>query len=436
MQATNMAMNGNSTGFQLKGAANFKRHNPKTDKFFVHRFHSVEFWCADATNTYKRFQHGLGMTLVARSDQSTGNSAFASYVLRSNELVFTFTAPYAKSVSQNSAPGCVPLPHYTVDDARAFIASHGLAVKALGLVVEDANVAFETSVQNGAIPATPPFTLQDKSSGLSQVVAEVKLYGDVVLRYISGNVVEVPYLVGYTPVTDTPPISYGLRRLDHAVGNVHNLCETMDYIMKFTGFHEFCEFTAEDVGTVDSGLNSVVLANNNEYVLMPVNEPTFNTPRKSQIQTFLEQNEGPGMQHLALKTDDIITTLTEMRKRSQNGGFDFMPRPSDKYYRDLPKKVGNSISPSLLAQCEDLGILVDKDECVCDRPTIFIEIIQRVGCMAGDVVSTTNTAKAVREGGGPADEPQAAGCGGFGKGNFHELFKRIEDYERTLNIGS
>jgi 4-hydroxyphenylpyruvate dioxygenase len=97
--------------------------------------------------------------------------------------------------------------------------------------------------------------------------------------------------------------------------------------------HEFAEFTAEDVGTVDSGLNSMVLANNSEYVLLPVNEPTFGTRRKSQIQTYLDHNKGPGVQHLALKTDDIFATMRRLRAQTDQGGLDFMPRSSPEYYK-------------------------------------------------------------------------------------------------------
>lgn len=193
---------------------------------------------------------------------------------------------------------------------------------------------------------------------------------------------------------DSFPLCYGLQRLDHAVGNTDNLLEAVNYIAGFTGFHEFAEFTAADVGTVDSGLNSMVLANNNEYVLLPVNEPTFGTKRyvwlsgvhrvctrvaprmgapslithhsKSQIQTYLEQNEGPGLQHLALKTDDIVTTMREMRQRSACGGFEFMPRASDEYYRKLPDKIGDALTPQQYEEIEQLGILADKDDQVCE----------------------------------------------------------------------
>ncbi|MCG8462780.1 MAG: hypothetical protein MI919_41370, partial [Holophagales bacterium] len=198
-------------------------------------------------------------------------------------------------------------------------------------------------------------------------------------------------------------------------------------------FHEFAEFTAEDVGTVDSGLNSIVLANNNEYVLLPINEPTFGTKRKSQIQTYLEQNEGAGLQHLALKTNDIFSCLRKMRAVSDRGGFEFMPRPSDEYYRKLPNRIGDSLTPEQYAAAEELGILVDKDDQgvllqiftkpVSDRATIFLEIIQRVGC------------EYVQKGkNGAATVMQKGGCGGFGKGNFTELFKSIENYERTLAV--
>lgn len=99
------------------------------------------------------------------------------------------------------------------------------------------------------------------------------------------------------------------------------------------GLHDFAEFTAEDVGTIDSGLNSLVLASNSEHVLLPLNEPTFGTRRQSQIQTYLEHNAGAGVQHIAIKTDDVFATLRAMRAATASGGMDFMPQPSDAYYR-------------------------------------------------------------------------------------------------------
>ncbi|EFJ46247.1 4-hydroxyphenylpyruvate dioxygenase [Volvox carteri f. nagariensis] len=423
---------GREGGVKLVGYHNFVRHNPRSDKFAVQKFHHIEFWCADATNTFKRFQHGLGMTLVAKSDQSTNNTLYASYVLRSNDLVFTFTAPYSRKCAAVSEG--TPLRHYRVDEAYDFVNCHGLGVKAVGLLVEDARAAYEVSVADGGKGVLAPQELTDEATGTTQTVAEVLLYGDVVLRYVSGSFTG-PFLAGYTPLPDSPAISYGLQRVDHAVGNTHELLKAVEYVMGFTGFHEFAEFVAEDVGTVDSGLNSMVLASNNEAVLLPINEPTFGTPRKSQIQTYLEQNEGPGLQHLALLTNDIFATLREMRARSDMGGFEFMPRPSDKYYRELPKKIGDTLTPMQYKEVEELGILVDRDDQgvllqiftkpLGDRPTVFIEVIQRVGCEREVKEPTT---------GAVVGTEQAAGCGGFGKGNFSELFKSIEDYERTLNV--
>ena len=203
----------------------------------------------------------------------------------------------------------------------------------------------------------------------------------------------------------------------------------IEYICGFSGFHEFAEFVSDDVGTVDSGLNSMVLANNSEMILLPVNEPTLGTKRKSQIQTYLEQNEGPGLQHLALKTDDIVATLREMRARSEFGGFEFMPNLGPEYYKDLPSRIGDALPAEKYKECEELGILVDIDDQgvllqiftkpLGDRPTVFIEIIERLCKIENE----------------PEQEgEEIGGCGGFGKGNFGALFKSIEVYETDLGI--
>ena len=182
---------------------------------------------------------------------------------------------------------------------------------------------------------------------------------------------------------------------------------------------------------VDSGLNSVVLASDSEAVLLPLNEPTEGK-RKSQIQTYLEQNEGPGLQHIAIKTDDIFETITKMRHAEDNfGGFELMVRPSDEYYRDLPSRLGNKLSLDQYERLEELGILADADEegvllqifpkPLGDRPTLFLEIIQRIGC----VIEQDEDTGRIKE---------RPGCGGFGQGNFRELFKAIEDHEKTLKV--
>jgi 4-hydroxyphenylpyruvate dioxygenase len=197
-----------------------------------------------------------------------------------------------------------------------------------GLEVDDAAKAYEQCISHGGQAALAPVRLRSPDGKGSMVVSEVRAYGDVVIRFVSREGgFDGPFLPTYRATPAPPrPLNYGIQRIDHAVGNVWDLVEALDYVAKMTGFHEFAEFTAEDVGTVESGLNSVVLANNDERVLLPLNEPTYGTKRKSQIQTYLEQNQGPGLQHLALNTADIFETVAKMREMAELGGFDFQER--------------------------------------------------------------------------------------------------------------
>ncbi|KAI3921475.1 hypothetical protein MKW98_013409 [Papaver atlanticum] len=416
--------------FKLVGYKNFIRQNPKSDKFVVKKFHHIEFWCSDATNTSRRFSWGLGMPIIAKSDLSTANYIHASYIINSGDLNFIFTAPYSKKISEmNNQENTASIPTFNHDKARDFSNTHGFGVRAIGIEVEDAVEAFNVSVENGGVGSAEPMEI-----GNGVYVSEIKMYGDVVLRFVSykqqpigSDYVLLPGFEKMNELSSFRGLDFGLKRLDHAVGNVWNLAESVAYVKSFTGFHEFAEFTAEDVGTAESGLNSAVLASNNEMVLLPMNEPVYGTKRKSQIQTYLEHNEGEGLQHLALVSGDIFMTLKEMRKRSSIGGFEFMPSPPPTYYKNLKSRVGDVLNDEEIKMCEELGILVDRDDQgvllqiftkpVGDRPTIFLEIIQRLGCMLKDEEGRTY---------------QKGGCGGFGKGNFSALFKSIEEYEKTL----
>lgn len=409
----------------LVGYDNFVRHNPMTDKFDVQRFDHIEYYCGDALTTYNRFRWGLGMNLVAKSDQSTGNQLYASYVCQSGEVKFIFTSPYGPPLE--GVPIKTPHPNYSQSQAHQFFQHHGLAVRAIGIRVADATIAYNNCVSSGAKGVTAPQILLDDRSGEELVMSEIWAYGDVVLRFVSGNF-NGSFLPNYEPLQVTKRLDFGMIRVDHIVGNVPSLFETTDYIMSSTGFHEFAEFVASDVGTLDSGLNSMVIASNNEMILMPINEPTFGTPRKSQIQTYLEMNGGAGVQHIAILTCDIFTTVQEMRQRTDFGGFDFMPAPSGQYYANLPNRIGDVLSPEQYKRVEELGLLADKDDQgtllqiftkpLGDRMTIFIEIIQRIGCDKDELGKQIE---------------QKAGCGGFGKGNFSELFKSIEEYEKLLD---
>lgn len=408
-----------------------KFQNPFSDLFTVEKFHHVEFWCGDASNSWRRFSWGLGMNLVAKSDQSTGNCTYCSYAIQSNDLLFSFTAPYSQKIDQSNSK--IPHPGFKAGEAKTFFEKHGLAVRAVALLVKDAEAAYKVAVENGGIGVLEPVvlgagrSLSGDTSGTMKM-AEVQLCGDLVLRLVSNHGFTGPYLPDFEPV-NSPPISYGIQRVDHAASNVASLADSMTYLGKFTGFHEFSEYTAEDLLLVSSGLNSLVVANNNETVLLSMNKPVFGTKTKSQIQTYLEQNEGPGMQHLALICDDIFSTLREMRMRTHLGGFDFMPRPPPTYYQHLPERIGSILTEEQFKECEELGVMVDKDDegvllqiftqPVGDRPTIFVELIQRVGCMQ----QASNNLQKVQKG----------GCGGFGKGNFAALFRSVEEYEKTLS---
>lgn len=464
-------------------------------------FHHVEFYTGDALMTAKRFELALGVPITCWSSLATGNDVCVTYGLEcgvdSNTDVrepgegvrFLITAPLSRAMqrdtssdkntnsessSKNGGAGSdvqmtapLPLPGYDTTAAHEFYSKHGLAVRAVGVEVKDAKVAYEAAVSNGAVGVMEPTFVQNfneqKQEGECQM-AEVSLYGDVVLRLVSfdGSSNEgttepstiqqptlkpfLPHLAPYPSYKPTKP-TYGLSRIDHTVGNIPNLKTTQEYIQKFTGYHPFAEFTPEDIGTVDSGLNSVVLASDNEAVLLPLNEPTQGK-RKSQIQTYLEQNEGPGLQHIAIKTNDIFDTISQMRHAEERyGGFELMVRPSDGYYRELPSRLGDKLTEDQYGRLEELGILADADEegvllqiftkPLGDRPTLFLEIIQRIGCVLEDAeLDLDESGQEGKSGSKNEKIKERPGCGGFGQGNFRELFKAIEDHEKTLKVWS
>eukprot|EP01031_Cornospumella_fuschlensis_P039529 gene39529-48126_t len=365
------------------------------------------------------------MHLTAKSDLSTGNSHHASYLLQSADVRMLFTAPYLSS-HQNHAEILatnaenyqshteVSLPGFDPRHCRAFFEQHGIAVKSIAIEVPNDD--------RGHVH-----------------MAAVQLYGDVTLRILNTRHFSGNFLPNFVDVLPAPQSCglFGIERIDHVVGNVPVLKEVVEYVQRITGFHEFAEFSAADVGTLDTGLNSVVLASAREHVLLPLNEPTYSktSGKRSQIATYLEQNQGPGVQHIALLTHDIFSTLREMRRMSERGGFEFLAPPPRSYYRQLPERLGPQglalLTPEQLQLAEEYGVLVDMEKednagrtglllqiftkPLGDRATIFIEIIQRIGCTE-------------------SNGEQLPGCGGFGKGNFKALFRSIEEYETALGI--
>lgn len=279
-----------------------------------------------------------------------------------------FTAPYLSDDKRSSSSSC---PSFSRQRAVDFHLSHGLGVCAVAIEVDDVASSFETLVANGGRPVCSPTVCVDEAGRGQAHWAEVELYGDVVLRLVNVDAFRGSFLPNYEDIK--PAVSslqntkdknrylgkFGLFRFDHIVGNLWSLQPRMQELMQQTGFHEFAEFVADDVGTVDSGLNSIVLANNNEMILLPLNEvthyfklrnnlseqPTFGTKRKSQIQTYLEQNAGPGVQHMALFSTDIFSTLNKMREA--NGGFDFLEPPHKDYYKNVRRRLGDALSEEI-----------------------------------------------------------------------------------------
>jgi 4-hydroxyphenylpyruvate dioxygenase len=406
---------------KLVGFDKFVRHNPRSDRFPILDFDHIEFWCGDATNTARRFATAFGLQMVAGTDIDNGNQRYTSYVLKGEDIRMVFTAPYWTESPTSKVTRVETFPEYSRERALDFVAKHGMAGRAIGLQVADATLAYERAVEHGAKGIQRATKLTDDNGTI--VYSEVEFYTDVVLRFVEGRkTYKGNFMPGYKDDNTRPTISYGLHRIDHIVSNTPCLTDITDHLEKILGFHEFGEFTAADVGTVDSGLNSMVMANNDETVLMPINEPTFGTRRKSQIQSFLEHNQGSGIQHIAISTPDILATMEKMSAMSKYGGVEFMPAPGASYYEDhVPKKMGNLVSKELIDKCRAYGILIDRDEeggllqiftkPLLDRPTLFVEIIQRVGCPL-------------------PDGRQKPACGGFGKGNFGALFKSIEDFEK------
>ncbi|KAI3850724.1 hypothetical protein MKW98_030784 [Papaver atlanticum] len=365
MQKRKHNNHGGDESLKLVGHENFTRTNPRSDKFHVKKFHHVEFWCSDAINVAQRFSYGLGIQITEKSDLSTGNMVHASYLLHSRDLNILFTAPYSPSVAEIlacTANSTASIPTFNHTMARSFSTSHGLGVRAIAIEVDDAESAFNISISCCARPSHPPMEIND---GI--IISEIQLYGDVVLRYISfkNSNLGLSFLPGFKGayICTVDLEDFGIRRLDHVAGNVTNLPEVVKYVKMFSGFHEFSQFTIDDLtGVIESGLNSAVLANNGESVLLNITEPVYGTERKSQIQTYLEHNQGEGVGHMAFASEDIFTTLKEMKKRSRHG-FEFMPPPPPTYYETLKHRIGDNIlKDEQIKECEELGILEDKDD--------------------------------------------------------------------------
>lgn len=342
----------------------------------------IEFYVGNAKQAAYYYRTAFGFQLTAYAGLETGVRDRASYVLQQGKIRFVLTTPYH--------------PNNPIAD---HIYTHGDGVKVLALWVDDARKAWEETTKRGAISVQEPTTLRDDNGEV--VVATIKTYGDTVHTFVERKNYRGVFMPGYVPVeTAYNPAPVGLKYVDHCVGNVElgKMNEWVKFYEDVLGFKLLITFDDKDISTEYSALMSKVVSNGTGYVKFPINEPAQGR-RKSQIDEFLEYYHGPGVQHVALATDDIVFTVSELRKR----GVEFLRVPAT-YYDDLLDRVGKIDED--VSVLRDLNILVDRDDegyllqiftkPVQDRPTLFFEIIQRKGARS------------------------------FGKGNFKALFEAIE----------
>lgn len=342
----------------------------------------IEFYVGNAKQSALFYQYAFGFELIAYAGPETGVRDRASYVLKQNKIRLVLTS----TLKQDSV-------------IAEHVKKHGDGVKVLALWVDDARKSFKETTHRGASVALEPQVLSDEHGEV--VVASIKTYGETIHTFVERKNYKGTFLPGYKPRKGTAPIEpIGLQYVDHCVGNVE--LGAMNKWVKFyedvMGFKLLLTFDDKDISTEYSALMSKVVSNGNGYIKFPINEPAEGK-KKSQIDEYLEFYNGPGVQHVAIATNDIVHTVGELRRR----GVEFLQVP-EVYYEDVLERVGK-IDEDLIP-LKDLNILIDRDEegyllqiftkPVQDRPTVFFEIIQRKGAKS------------------------------FGKGNFKALFEAIE----------
>jgi 4-hydroxyphenylpyruvate dioxygenase len=346
----------------------------------------VEFYVGNARQAAYFYRTAFGMSLVAYAGPETGQRDRASYVVQQGKIRFVLTTPLCSS-------GLI----------AEHIQRHGDGVRVIALWVEDATQAWRETTSRGAISFAEPQVIFDDHG--SVVLSSIRTYGDTIHTFVERGAYHGPFLPGYRAVeNDSVARPTGLLHVDHMVGNVgwHEMDKWVDFYSHVMGFRLYQHFDDKDISTEYSSLMSKVMANGNGYVKFPINEPAEGK-RKSQIEEYLDFYAGPGVQHIALATNDILHTVKSLHAQ----GIDFLHVPHT-YYTDLQARVGAIDEP--IDELEELGILVDRDDegymlqiftrPVEDRPTLFFEIIQRKGSRS------------------------------FGKGNFKALFESIEREQR------
>ena len=359
--------------------------------YSIKGFDHCELYVGNAKQTAYYYNKTMGFETVAYRGLETGCRDKVSYVLNQDHIFLVVTSPLEKNTE---------IGHH--------IDRHGDGIKDVAFTVDNAEEAWKSSLDRGAKSAMEPTEINDDNG--DAIISSIHTFGDTIHTFIQRNNYNGPFLPGYQghqSKLDSELI--GLVHIDHIVGNqpdgeMQTIC---DFYEKVFGWHRFWTVDDKDITTEYSSLRSIVMANENEIVKMPINEPAEGL-KKSQIQEFIDYYETAGVQHLALSTRDIIHSVEIMR----NNGVEFLPTP-DSYYDNLTNRVGDIDED--IEILKKLGILVDSDENgymlqiftkpLQDRPTLFFEIIQRKGSNS------------------------------FGKGNFKALFESIErEQEKRGNL--
>jgi 4-hydroxyphenylpyruvate dioxygenase len=347
----------------------------------------VELYVGNAKQAAHFYKTAFGYQSLAYAGLETGVRDRASYVLKQDKIRLVLTTPLTPDSPINE-----------------HLKKHGDGVKVAALWVEDARSAFEETTKRGARPFMEPTVEQDEFGEV--VRSGIYTYGETVHIFVERKNYKGVFLPGYREwKSDYTPEPTGLKYIDHMVGNVGwgEMNTWVKWYEEVMGFVNFLSFDDKQINTEYSALMSKVMSNGNGRIKFPINEPAEGK-KKSQIEEYLDFYGGPGIQHIAIATDDIIKTVTQLRER----GVEFLSAPPHAYYEAVPERLGEHMKMMKedLNIIEKLAIMVDADEegyllqiftkPVQDRPTLFFEIIQRMGAK------------------------------GFGAGNFKALFESIE----------
>ena len=361
---------------------NNKQQNTTNDFLPLQGTDYVEFYVGNAKQAAHFYKTAFGFQSLAYAGPETGVKDKVSYVIRQNKLTFVLTTPLR--INNNIAD---------------HIYKHGDGVKVIALKVDDATKAYEETTKRGGKGYQEPTILKDADGEV--VVSGIHTYGETVHVFIERKNYAGIFMPGFKEwKSNYNPSSTGLLYVDHCVGNVgwNQMNPWVNFYEEVMGFRNILTFDDKDISTEYSALMSKVMSNGNGFVKFPINEPAEGK-KKSQVEEYLDFYNGEGVQHVAIATDDIVTTVTELQKR----GIDFLNIPPS-YYETVLERVGKIDED--LQPLQNLGILIDRDEegyllqifskPLEDRPTLFFEIIQRKGAKS------------------------------FGKGNFKALFEALE----------